>query len=336
MSNLLLHRTRQVGAATFMCGAFVLLSLLFVDSSHSANPAPASRRFPRPVANDPATCTAPGTTITTDPSGDQTGAPANQQLDITSISIAEPCFADGVDKLVFTIKVANLSSIPANGHWKVKFTPPTLPASVTAYFVEMTSDQSGNVTYGYGTVGTTSTTVGTADDGTNSTDGTITVTVANSKVGNPTVGQTITTIQGQTQLLVGAAGTGLLAGIDSTSQSGSSPSYTLVGHALCTCPSPTPTPTPTATPGPQSAIPRYQIYNPPPTNSFNGGEPSIGADWLTGNIMYLASFAAIRVSFDDCSSPARDTWVNTNVPAAVSLDPILFTDHLRAPGDTTP
>ena len=52
--------------------------------------------------------------------------------------------------------------------------------------------------------------------------------------------------------------------------------------------------------------------------------------------MYLASFSAIRVGFDDCSSPARDTWTNTNVPAAASLDPIMFTDHMRATGDTTP
>ncbi len=40
--------------------------------------------------------------------------------------------------------------------------------------------------YGYGTVGSTSTTLGTADDGSNSADGTITITVTNSKVGNPT------------------------------------------------------------------------------------------------------------------------------------------------------
>ena len=285
---------------------------------------------------DPPTCTLPGTLIVTDPAGDQTGAPANTQLDLRSISIAEPCFADGLNKLVFTIKVTDLASVPANGHWKVKFAPPTLPASVTAYFVEMTSDQNGNVSYGYGTVGTTTTTLGTTDDGSFTADGTITITVANSKVGNPTVGQAITTIQGQTQLLVGAAGTGLLAGIDTTTVTGTTPAYTLVGHAGCTCPAPTPTPTPSATPGSGSGTPRYQNYNPPPTNSFNGGEPSIGVNWLTGKVMYLASFAAIRVGFDDCSSPARDTWTNTNAPSAVSLDPILFADHIRLPGDTTP
>ncbi len=178
--------------------------------------------------NDPLSCTAPGTLIVTDPTGDQTGAPAaDQQFDIQSVSIAEPCFTDGIDRLAFTIKVATLSSIPANGHWKVQFVPPVLPSGVTAYFVEMTSDQNSNVSYAYGTVGTTTTTVGTADNGSNSADGTITITVANNKVGNPMIGQAITTIQGRTQLLVGAAGTGLLETIDSTTVTGTNPSYTV-------------------------------------------------------------------------------------------------------------
>src|SRR5256885_15078640 len=77
-------------------------------------------------------CIPPGTSIVSDPTGDQNGAPvANQQFDIQSLSIAEQCFADGLDKLTFTIKVANLSSIPANGHWKVRFV-----FGPTTYFVE--------------------------------------------------------------------------------------------------------------------------------------------------------------------------------------------------------
>ena len=136
---------------------------------------------------------------------------------------------------------------------------------------------------------------------------------------------------------MGAAGTGLLETIDSTTVNGTSPSYTLVGHSSCTCPVTTPTPSPTATPaGGVNGTPRFQNYNPPTTNSFNGGEPSIGVDWLTGKVMYLASFSAIRINFDDCPSPARDTWTNTNVPAAASLDPIMFTDHMRVSGSTTP
>src|SRR4051812_17420410 len=209
-------------------------------------------------AGSPPTCTPPGTLVASDPAGDQTGAPAaNQQLDILSVSIAEPCFADNVNKLVFTLKVSDLTTVPPNGHWKVEFAPPTLPAGITAYFVEMLSDQDGNVSYEYGTVGTTTTSLGTVDDGSKNAIGTITITVANNKVGNPTTGQTLTAVQAQTQLLVGAAGTGLLAGIDSSTVTGTTPSYTLAGHALCACPAPTPTPSPTPSPGPTAATPRY-------------------------------------------------------------------------------
>src|SRR5207248_7400556 len=96
---------------------------------------------------------------------------------------------------------------------------------------------------------------------------------------------------------------------------------------------PTPTPIPTAAPTPAPpgpGTPRFQVYI--PTSSFSGGEPSIGADWITGNAMYLASYNPIRIAFDDSTSPARNTWTNTSIPSAVSLDPILFTDHMLPAG----
>ncbi len=96
-------------------------------------------------------------------------------------------------------------------------------------------------------------------------------------------------------------------------------------------PTPTPPPTPTPTPAPAGpGTPRFQVYV--PSSSFSGGEPSIGANWQTGNAMYLANFSPVRISFDDATSPARDTWTNTSIPSAVSLDPILFTDHNLPPG----
>lgn len=92
--------------------------------------------------------------------------------------------------------------------------------------------------------------------------------------------------------------------------------------------SPTPTPEATATPTPAppgAGTPRFQVYV--PSSSFSGGEPSIGTNWVTGSAMYLASYSPLRINFDDSTSPARDTWTNTTIPSAVSLDPILFTDH---------
>jgi len=100
-------------------------------------------------------------------------------------------------------------------------------------------------------------------------------------------------------------------------------------------PNATPTPTPEGSPAPSPippgpGTPRFQVYV--PGSSFSGGEPSIGANWKSGNAIYLASYNPIRISFEDCSSPAKDTWTATSIPSAVSLDPILFTDHALPPG----
>jgi hypothetical protein len=45
--------------------------------------------------------------------------------------------------------------------------------------------------------------------------------------------------------------------------------------------------------------------------------------------MYLALLKALRVTFDDCFSPPRATWTETNqvLSSQQTLDPILYTDH---------
>ena len=86
---------------------------------------------------------------------------------------------------------------------------------------------------------------------------------------------------------------------------------------------------PAAPPAPQP-VPTYQNYAAPAsmTNADNAGEPSIGAAWKTGAIMYKAYTTNARVTFDDTQSPAAATWTATSpVVAQTSNDPILFTDH---------
>ena len=105
-------------------------------------------------------------------------------------------------------------------------------------------------------------------------------------------------------------------------------------------PTPTPTPTPGPFPTPQPATgiaPRYQNYAPPSGLGGDAGEPSIGVNWQTGAVMFEAHLQTLRVTFDDCPSPALATWADKSAPtSANSLDSILFTDHMRAAGDTTP
>jgi hypothetical protein len=82
-------------------------------------------------------------TVISDPAGDASNG--QQFHDITSISMAEPENMTG--KLVFTIKVASLSTIPPGWRWAVRFGAPQRPPNAVYgetedWFVSMvTSDE---------------------------------------------------------------------------------------------------------------------------------------------------------------------------------------------------
>src|SRR5256886_12684876 len=71
----------------------------------------------------------------------------------------------------------------------------------------------------------------------------------------------------------------------------------------------------------------YSVY-PNPTG-VSGGEPSCGVDWKTKKVMYQAGLTTLRVSFNDCTSPATAKWEDASfiTTSVVSLDAILFTDR---------
>ena len=189
---------------------------------------------PAPPPADP--CRTPGVTVVSQAPGTQLGAPGNAQLDLLSVSIAEPWFPDGVSRLVFTVKVENLSPQPLpNQSWKVNFK--TLDG--TSRFVAMSTGAAGTTppsaapvtfTYGHTSVGTggvnQETTDGNADpSSTFNIDGTITIVVKNAGIGNPVAGQSLGGVSGLSQQLVGV----LLFRIDTTPVG----SYTLVGNYSC-------------------------------------------------------------------------------------------------------
>jgi hypothetical protein len=83
------------------------------------------------------------------------------------------------------------------------------------------------------------------------------------------------------------------------------------------------------------AVPAYDNYQPPVgmSNRDNAGEPSVGANWNTGNILAQARLYSYRATFNDSTSPADPTngvsWLAKRTPLTVTgLDPILFTDVL--------
>src|SRR5581483_9537810 len=182
-----------------------------------------------PIVYNADPCTAPGVTVATDPAGDQTGA---SELDLRSISIAEPQFPDAAGHLVFTLKVADLSVVPPNASWKVYFTAP----NKTQYFVEMnTFDPTairfsrGHVEYDPTTNTNKNVSDGSLDAGSGyNADGSIVLIVATANAGSPAAGQTLTSVRAETQALAGAT-RGLLITTDSTATG----SYTLYGNANC-------------------------------------------------------------------------------------------------------
>ena len=95
-------------------------------------------------------------------------------------------------------------------------------------------------------------------------------------------------------------------------------------------PNPQPTPVPQALP---PGTPRFTNYPSPPGLGDRWGEPSIGVNWLTGKVWTYGGLStyALKVSFNDCVSPALATWERANLtlaatPRAYGGDPILYTD----------
>lgn len=75
--------------------------------------------------------------------------------------------------------------------------------------------------------------------------------------------------------------------------------------------------------------PVYRNYAGPSTlkRVNDAGEPSIGANWKSGKVLYQAYTATYRVTFDDSIVPAAASWQDKSAPTSItSLDPILFTD----------
>jgi hypothetical protein len=90
---------------------------------------------------------------------------------------------------------------------------------------------------------------------------------------------------------------------------------------------------PTGLPASSCALPSYDNYQPPVgmPNRDRAGEPTVGANWNTGNILAQARLYSYRATFNDSTSPANPTtgvsWFATRTPLTVTgLDPMLFTD----------
>jgi len=191
-------------------------------------------------AGNGSSCTLPGVTMMTDATGDGAAA-TNAALDIQSVSIAEPYYSDGSKKLVFTMKVASLASVPAGAEWRILWNFPTTDTG--SYYVEMNTDPSGVVAFQYGTIDLTSAVVtavgqphllGVCDaESTYLPDGTIRLVLSTSKIGNAAAGDVIGGLLARTFVTTGSVVTSSRSAIDTASTTGT---YLMVGNNFCAPP----------------------------------------------------------------------------------------------------
>jgi hypothetical protein len=80
-----------------------------------------------------------------------------------------------------------------------------------------------------------------------------------------------------------------------------------------------------------STAPTYTNYAAPSGLGQDAGEPSIGANWNTGRVMFQAGLETLRVTFDNSVLPAAATWANKSytTTSLTTFDPILFTDSVK-------
>ncbi len=131
---------------------------------------------------------------------------ANPELAIDYISVGEP---PGTGNFIFTMKVSDLnpSSIPPNSRWRIVWDSFSSPGQ--QWYVGMTTDANSVATFEYGTITTavvglvvgipTETMVGTPLSQSNfNADGTITIFIPKSAVGNPQPGDLLGAVNGRT------------------------------------------------------------------------------------------------------------------------------------------
>lgn len=162
---------------------------------------------PRPESEG--ACALPGVQAIVDPAGDASDGQAAH--DITSVSMAEvkdpdPNPSGKASKLAFTIKVANLATIPPGFRWAVRFgvqgkTPPTDATGGASedYFISMVTSDNAAPAFTYGVTSVPQgaarvfTTKGNLDASSNAAaDGSITLVIAKSLIQSPLPGVAIT------------------------------------------------------------------------------------------------------------------------------------------------
>jgi hypothetical protein len=201
-----------------------------VTAVNAMGEGPACREVTPVVAPPPTqTCTAPGAKVIDDPAGDTPVA----ALDVKSLSIAEPPTTDGSHKIVFTLKVANLSTFTPGNAWMILWNRPVPDATYDRNYVVMRATGLNAAAFKVGKLSPPS--VNQATDlgnavGSFSADGTITFTITTDQVDNVATGQDLSALEVRA---FAAHVSGQPSAQTSSADHTSSATYTLVGSSQC-------------------------------------------------------------------------------------------------------
>lgn len=170
-------------------------------------------------------CALPGITILSDPAGDELDQVPGH--DVQHLWVGEP-FTFAPNKVVFTLKMQSLATVPPSTEWPITFT-----SNGTNYTVRMTNvPTDGATTVPIFQVGPTAGPFVAADPASNFTpDGTITIVVPTSAIGNPTPGQNLTGFL--TRIAISAGGVITATPDNMPDNLGPAGSYGVVGNAAC-------------------------------------------------------------------------------------------------------
>jgi hypothetical protein len=200
--------------------------------SYHGESRPCSEILPRDVTNEPVvnTCVPPGRQVITDASGDAAVA----ALDVESLSIAEPSFGDGKEKLVFTLKVKSLDTVLPGNAWMILWNRPQPDATADRSYVVMRATGLGTVAYKYGKISppnlNQATDLGNADAGTSAPDGTIRITLDAAKADGVHAGQDLSGLEVRSFALhLSGQPASQATAVDFSPTA----SYTLAGNAGC-------------------------------------------------------------------------------------------------------
>jgi uncharacterized repeat protein (TIGR01451 family) len=181
------------------------------------------------VTQTESACNLPGVTIYDDNTGDAIDQIAGH--DAQKMSVAEPYLGAGVSKLVFTLKVRNLASVPPNTTWPIGFTDQNGGARCVA----MWSDAAANVRFVFGSTASCAQSptalVTPLDPASNfNADGTITLVLPDSALGispGQTLTNFITRVRAESQAGSAITPDNMPDGVQAGQQ------YTLAGNAAC-------------------------------------------------------------------------------------------------------